>query len=84
VWLDAPNMPRAPQTGRVVLDQRNLDFGPHVLVVQVGTIVDFPNNDRVFHNVFFRDGKKFDLGRATPIGLSRVRGCGCPARSRFS
>jgi len=63
VWLDAPNLPRAPQTGRVVLDQRNLDFGPHVLVVQVGTIVDFPNNDRVFHNVFsFRDGKKFDLG----------------------
>ena len=31
--------------------------------VRVGTTVDFPNNDRVYHNVFsYRDGKRFDLG----------------------
>jgi len=71
VWLDAPNAPAGPQTGRVVLDQRNLMFSPHVLVVRVGTAVDFPNNDRVFHNVFsFRDGKKFDLGMY-PVGAMR-------------
>ena len=68
VWLEAPNAPARPQTGRVVLDQRNLSFSPHVLVVRVGTTVDFPNNDRVFHNVFsFRDGKRFDLGMY-PVG----------------
>lgn len=73
VWLDAPNAPRPAQTGRVVLDQRNLDFAPRVLVVQVGTIVDFPNNDRVFHNVFsFRDGKKFDLGMYPAGSLKRL------------
>jgi hypothetical protein len=34
----------------------------------VGTTVKFPNNDRVFHNVFsFKDGKRFDLG-VYPIG----------------
>ena len=74
VWLDAPYA-RPPATGRaaprVVLDQRNLSFSPHVLVVRVGTTVDFPNNDRVFHNVFsFRDGKRFDLGMY-PVGTLR-------------
>src|SRR5207253_2181973 len=67
VWLDTPGAPPL-LAGRVVLDQRNLAFSPHVLVVRVGTEVEFPNNDRVFHNVFsFRDGKKFDLGMY-PVG----------------
>lgn len=71
VWLETPNAPAFMQTDKVVLDQRNLSFSPHVLVVRVGTTVDFPNNDRVFHNVFsFRDGKKFDLGMY-PIGTSK-------------
>lgn len=50
------------------MDQRNLQFLPQVLAVRVGTTVRFPNEDRVFHNVFsFRDGKKFDLG-LYPVG----------------
>ena len=72
VWFEAPFAPPArPNSQRVVLDQRNLTFIPHVLVVRVGTTVDFPNNDRVFHNVFsFRDGKRFDLG-TYPVGTMR-------------
>ncbi|HEV3139708.1 MAG TPA: hypothetical protein VGY57_04290 [Vicinamibacterales bacterium] len=71
VWLEAPNAPARPQTGRVVLDQRNLRFSPNVLVVRTGTTVDFPNSDRVFHNVFsFRDGKVFDLG-LYPVGATK-------------
>lgn len=63
IWLDAPNAPPLVQTSPVVLDQRNLAFSPQVLAVRVGTAVDFPNHDRVFHNVFsFHDGKRFDLG----------------------
>ena len=70
VWLAAPGAPAGP-TKKVVLDQRNLAFMPHVLAVRVGTTVEFPNNDKVFHNVFsFRDGKKFDLGMY-PKGTSR-------------
>ncbi|HEV3485547.1 MAG TPA: plastocyanin/azurin family copper-binding protein [Vicinamibacterales bacterium] len=54
-----------------MLDQRNLSFSPQVLAVRVGTTVDFPNNDRVFHNVFsFRDGKRFDLG-VYPVGARK-------------
>jgi plastocyanin len=71
VWLEAPNLPGETAAGKVVLDQRNLSFSPHVLAVRVGTTVAFPNSDRVFHNVFsFRDGKRFDLGMY-PVGALR-------------
>ena len=71
VWLEAPGAPPLVQTKPVVLDQRNLAFAPRVLVVRVGTKVDFPNNDKIFHNVFsFRDGRKFDLG-VYPVGTSK-------------
>jgi plastocyanin len=71
VWLDVQDPSVPSDAARVVLDQRNLDFSPNILVVQVGTTVDFPNHDRVFHNVFsFHDGKKFDLG-LYPVGTRR-------------
>jgi plastocyanin len=48
---------------KAVVDQRNKTFIPHVSVVTVGTAVQFPNNDKVFHNVFaYFHAKKFDLG----------------------
>lgn len=60
-----------PVPGRAALDQRNETFVPHVLAVTVGTTVDFPNSDRVFHNVFsLSKAKRFDLGRY-PRGASR-------------
>ena len=50
--------------GRAVMDQRNERFVPHVLAVMVGTIVDFPNSDLIYHNVFsLSRAKRFDLGR---------------------
>ncbi len=46
------------------MDQRNETFVPHVLAVSAGTIVDFPNNDSTYHNVFsLSKTKRFDLGR---------------------
>jgi hypothetical protein len=43
--------------------QKNKRFTPHVLVVPVGSVVEFPNLDPFFHNVFsLFDGKRFDLG----------------------
>ena len=68
VWLDVPSGPSGATAPEPVLDQRNLQFFPQVLVVRVGTTVKFPNTDRVFHNVFsFKDGKQFDLG-VYPVG----------------
>jgi hypothetical protein len=38
-------------------------FKPHLLVIPVGGVVQFPNADPFFHNVFsLFDGKRFDLG----------------------
>jgi len=34
-----------------VVDQFNLTFVPHVIAVQIGTTIDFPNSDSVRHNV---------------------------------
>jgi len=43
--------------------QKNKSFEPHVLVVQVGSQIQFPNEDPFFHNVFsLFNGKRFDLG----------------------
>jgi plastocyanin len=52
------------EPGRAVMDQRNERFVPHVLAVMVGTVVDFPNSDVTYHNVFsLSRAKRFDLGR---------------------
>ena len=36
-----------------LVDQKGLLFTPHILVVQLGTTVDFLNSDKVAHNVFW-------------------------------
>jgi plastocyanin len=51
-------------SGRVVMDQRNETFVPHVLAIMTGTTVDFPNSDKFYHNVFsLSKPARFDLGR---------------------
>lgn len=43
--------------------QHNKTFEPSLLVVPLGSVVDFPNLDPWFHNVFsLYQGKRFDLG----------------------
>lgn len=49
--------------GHYTLLQKNRTFIPHLQVVPVGSVVQFPNADPFFHNVFsLFDGKRFDLG----------------------
>lgn len=51
----------AAHTYRMV--QENKQFEPHLLIVPVGSLVQFPNLDPFFHNVFsLYNGKRFDLG----------------------
>lgn len=57
-----------------VVDQMNLVFIPHVIAVQKGTTIDFPNSDQVRHNVFsppdccnqFNLGT-YDVGASKPV-----------------
>ena len=45
------------------LVQKDKAFHPHILVVPAGAVVEFPNHDPFFHNVFsLFEGKRFDLG----------------------
>lgn len=46
------------------MEQKNFQFHPGVLPIQKGTVVEFPNLDEDYHNVFsFSKVKRFDLGR---------------------
>ena len=60
--LEHPASPKMPEA-HAVLRQSNKQFTPEVLPVVVGTTVEFPNKDIVFHNVFSLSRvKPFDLG----------------------
>ncbi len=58
----------APSTNVVVVNTKRIAqhgavFSPHVLPVMVGTTVEWPNDDDIYHNVFsMSDAKQFDLG----------------------
>jgi plastocyanin len=83
VWIDVPGAPRPAHPPAAVLEQRDEQFTPRVLAVQVGTRVEFPNDDRVFHNVFsFHDGKRFDLG-LYPVGTVKYVPFDQPGLSRI-
>jgi len=63
----APSGPMDLSKTNFVMDQRNLEFIPHVLPVLVGSTVRFPNNDEVDHNIFSMSRtKKFNLGSYKP------------------
>jgi plastocyanin len=44
------------------MGQRDTAFDPHILVVETGTLIGFPNSDRVSHHVYsFSPAKNFQL-----------------------
>ena len=52
---------------KAIMDQREMKFLPRVLPVMVGSTVEFPNHDAVWHNVYSKGGAKdFDLGLYPP------------------
>jgi len=55
-----PAKPLSVNTRRIA--QKGAMFAPHILPVVVGTTVEWPNNDEIFHNVFsMSEAKSFDL-----------------------
>jgi plastocyanin len=59
---------------RARMDQRNERFVPHVLAVVAGTWVDFPNDDRTYHNVFsLSKTREFNLGKYAAGNSKAVR-----------
>lgn len=59
------------EPGQAVMDQHNETFVPHLLAITTGTVVAFPNSDRIYHNVFsLSKAARFDLGRYA-VGRSK-------------
>lgn len=47
---------------KAIMDQHDMQFVPHLLVVQTGTEITFPNGDNVSHHVYsFSEAKRFEL-----------------------
>lgn len=62
ISLNVDGQTAASPTQPATMDQRGLQFVPHVLVVQRGAAVAFPNSDQVRHHVYsFSPAKKFEL-----------------------
>jgi len=54
--------------------QKDKTFTPHVLAIPMGTVVDFPNADPIFHNAFSSySGQIFDIGLYPPGSTRSVR-----------
>jgi plastocyanin len=54
VYIDTvPGKKFDPPVQHVPVDQRNLKFTPHTIIILRGTTVDFLNSDQVAHNVFW-------------------------------
>jgi hypothetical protein len=62
VYIDqVPATP--PPPGRATVIQKDAAFEPRVLPVSVGSIVQWPNEDDIYHNVFsMSEPKEFNLG----------------------
>ena len=69
---DVPAAAMVP-TSKKAISQRDQSFVPRVAAITRGSVVEFPNLDSYFHNVFsLSRGASFDLGRY-PKGESRSR-----------
>jgi plastocyanin len=83
-------LPLAKKTA--VMDQKNRTFVPHILPIQTGASVSFPNSDEVHHQVYsFSATKAFQLPLykgtpANPVSFPRsgVVPLGCYIHDRMS
>jgi plastocyanin len=76
IWLSP--LDRAPgeltPAAHARMIQKSKRFDPHLLAVEVGTSVDFPNLDPIFHNAFSNfDGQLFDIGLYPPGSSRSIR-----------
>lgn len=92
VWAAADGAHPSPAHRTAIMDQKNRTFIPHVLAVQAGTAVEFPNSDNVLHHVYsFSAAKSFQLplykgNPPAPVVFDRpgVVELGCNIHDRMS
>ena len=76
VFIDQPVTNASPAVPKIlqVVTQRDAVFRPHVLPVPVGTTIEWPNKDDIFHNVFsMSETNPFDLGLYKDPEVKKVK-----------
>ena len=64
VYLEGQFNSPAATNATAQMDQKQFQFAPGLLAVQKGTLIEFPNLDDTYHNVFsYSKPRRFDLGR---------------------
>jgi plastocyanin len=71
LWVEPAGQPATapapPAAKRVQMIQREKRFTPHLIAIPMGSTVDFPNFDPIFHNAFSNfSGQPFDVGLYPP------------------
>ena len=63
VWIEGAHRGDSTQSPRVVMKSQQKRFTPRTVAVAKRGVVDFPNVDAIYHNVFsVSGGNRFDLG----------------------
>ena len=71
---EGPAPVRSEPVRHLKILQKDKEFVPHVLAIPVGSFVDFPNLDPIFHNAFSSySGQIFDVGLYPPGGSRSVQ-----------
>jgi plastocyanin len=78
VWLSEAESPSAAlvkaSAVKAKMVQKNKTFTPHVLAIPIGSTVEFPNADPIFHNAFSNyNGQIFDIGLYPPGSTRTVK-----------
>ncbi len=61
------DFPKSGNLATKTVTQKELAFRPGLLAIELGTKVEFPNEDDTYHNIFsYSPPKRFDLGRYPP------------------
>ena len=73
VYIDGITAQKPPQPQVKTITQKGVTFIPGVMPVMVGTIIEWPNQDEIFHNVFsISEAKQFDLDLYRSPEIKRV------------
>jgi plastocyanin len=75
VWLEPVQAKAPPAAARThTILQKGKRFQPHISVIPVGSVIDLPNRDLIFHNAFSNfAGQPFDTGLYAPGTTTKIR-----------
>ncbi|MGE3885967.1 MAG: hypothetical protein AB7H81_06030 [Vicinamibacterales bacterium] len=78
VYAERLDRPAPVTPGKGTIQHKNKTFLPHVVAVSAGSVIDFPNDDPIFHNAFsLSQPEPFDMGLYR-AGASKRRAFGKP------